>query len=187
MNFPVKIYNLLCKTLEISKFGEFFTKKPTVFLFWHSNFFVLPYAFKDSPVYVLVSPSRDGEIISRFLYHFNLGTIRSSQRRDRFKGLREMVDVLGKGGNIAITPDGPIGPRKKFKRGTISLLKALNVRVVFVGVAYSSFWELDTWDSFRIPMPFSKVIIYAYESFPKDEREAEGLLNLADSLARSLL
>jgi Uncharacterized protein conserved in bacteria len=107
MNFPVKIYNLLCKTLEISKFGEFFTEKPTVFLFWHSNFFVLPYAFKDSPVYVLVSPSRDGEIISRFLYHFNLGTIRSSQRRDRFKGLREMVDVLGKGGNIAITPDGP--------------------------------------------------------------------------------
>jgi hypothetical protein len=36
-------------------------------------------------------------------------------------------------------------------------------------------------------MPFSKVVIYAYESFPKDEREAEELLNLADSLARSLL
>ncbi len=187
MRFPVKFYYLLCRTLEISKFGEFFVGKPTLFFFWHSNFFILPYAFQGSPVYVLVSPSRDGEIISKFLSHFGIGTIRSSQRKDKFKGLREIIKVLENGGNVAITPDGPIGPRRKFKSGTVSLIRELKVRVVFVGVAYSSFWELDTWDAFRIPMPFSRVSIYAYEALPKDDKEAEKFLSFADELARSLL
>jgi Uncharacterized protein conserved in bacteria len=187
MSFLIKSYELLCETLEISKFGEFFNEKPTIFFFWHSNFFILPYAFQSSPVYVLVSPSKDGEIIAKYLTHFKIGVIRSSQRRDRFKGLREIFGVLENSGNVAITPDGPLGPRKKFKKGTVSLIRKLNVRVVFVGVAYSSFWELNTWDALRIPMPFSKVVIYGYEGFPEDEEDAEYLLNFADDLARSLL
>lgn len=187
MRFLLNIYGFLCGTYNIKGYGEFFTQKPTVFFFWHSNFFVLPYAFKNSPVYILISPSRDGEIISKVVEYFGLGVIRSSYRRNKYYGLREIFHSIKSGKNICITPDGPLGPMKRFKRGTVSLIKRLNVRTVFVGVAYSHFWELDTWDRFRIPMPFASVVIYAFEGYPNTEREAEEMLNHADKLARSLL
>ncbi len=187
MKFLVNLYENLCKTYNIRKYGEFFTQRPTVFFFWHSNFFVLPYAFKNSPVYILISPSRDGEIITRFVGYFGLGVIRSSHRKNKYYGLKEIIRSVEEGKNICITPDGPLGPRGRFKRGTVSLIKRLNVRTVFVGVAYSHFWELDTWDRFKIPMPFASVVIYAFEGYPNSEMEAEEMLNHADELAGSLL
>ncbi len=187
MNSLVKTYEILCRSYHIRVHGRFFTEKPTVFFFWHSKFFVLPYVFRNKPVRVLISPSRDGEIIDRFIRYFGLKSIRSSYRRGRFAGLKRMIEVLNYGENIAITPDGPLGPPRRFKRGTISTINKLGVRCVFVGVAYSNFWKLDTWDNFEIPMPYSSVSIYALEGKPTNEKEAEELMNTSIRNAARLL
>lgn len=187
MNLLVKIYETLCRSYNIRVYGIFFTEKPTVFFFWHSKFFVLPYVFRDKPVRVLISPSRDGEIIDRFIRYFGLKSIRSSYRKEKFAGLRKMIEVLNEGGNVAITPDGPIGPPRRFKKGTISTINKLGVRCVFVGISYSNFWRLDTWDNFEIPMPYSSVSIYALEGNPRDEREAEELMEISIRNAARLL
>ncbi len=186
IKFAKVVYEVVCKTYSIRTYGEFFSDKPALFFFWHSKFFILPYVFRNTPVKVLISPSRDGDIISKFISLFGLGSIRSSYRKNRFAGISEIKKQASMGFNIAITPDGPLGPPGRFKRGTVSLIKKFNLRCVFVGVEYLSFWKLGTWDGFEIPMPFTKIIIYALEGYPENEMEAENMLNEASLIARSL-
>ena len=183
-----RIYDLLVGTLRIRIVGEVFRKgKPTLFFFWHRNLFPLPHAFRSTPIRVMVSPSMDGRRIGELVLRKGLGVIWSSQHKSPYRGVVEVVRSLREGWNVAITPDGPKGPPTVFKENTLMLARRLNVRMVFAGVAFSSAYVLPSWDSFRVPMPFSSVAVLLREAYPETPEEASSLLTSLDDEAFNYL
>ena len=58
---------------------------------------------------------------------------------------------------IIVTVDGPKGPRKVAKEGSVKLAKKYNVPIVAASAISSSFWELPSWDKTKIPKPLIRV------------------------------
>jgi lysophospholipid acyltransferase (LPLAT)-like uncharacterized protein len=107
----------------------------------------------------LISPSRDGEIGAMLVRRFGGRVIRGSSTHTGAKALRDYYQALVKE-NISpvITPDGPRGPRFKFKPGAILLAQMSGRPIVPMAYAASRAW-LIKWDKFVIPVPGSRIAI----------------------------
>jgi lysophospholipid acyltransferase (LPLAT)-like uncharacterized protein len=91
--------------------------------FWHGRLLLMPFAVKGVKAKVLISRHRDGEFIARVIRFFGLGTVRGSHRKGGVTSIREMITAAREGWNIAVTPDGPKGPKQRIKEGLIELAK----------------------------------------------------------------
>ena len=70
-----------------------------------------------------------------------------------------MKRLIGQGYDVAITPDGPRGPRYHLNPGMITVAQKTGALVMPIQVSYSSRWQLKSWDAFQIPKPFARVDI----------------------------
>jgi lysophospholipid acyltransferase (LPLAT)-like uncharacterized protein len=102
----------------------------SIVCFWHARLLMMPFAKKWDPIKVLISRHRDGEFIARVIQFFNVGTIRGSYKKMSISSLREIIDNLKAGIDIAITPDGPKGPRYTVKSGIIDLARLSGKTIV---------------------------------------------------------
>jgi lysophospholipid acyltransferase (LPLAT)-like uncharacterized protein len=98
--------------------------------FWHARLLMMPFAKKWGPTKVLISLHRDGEFIARVMRFFNVGTIRGSYKKMSISSLREIMSNLRAGIDVAITPDGPKGPRYTVKSGIIDLARLSGKTIV---------------------------------------------------------
>lgn len=139
------------------------TQPPVIWVFWHNRLFVMAHFFNrylpGRPGAALTSASKDGEILAAFLKRFGIRPIRGSSSRRGAAALLEMKRTLAEGRDIGITPDGPRGPRYRFSPGAVALAQQTGAALVPAHVAYSSCWQLASWDGFMIPKPFSRVHI----------------------------
>lgn len=138
---------------------------------WHSRVPVGPATWPQGPerpeIRVLVSQSRDGELIARVIARLGLPSIRGSslKKTDTHKNkggeqaFRDMVKWVKDGGAMAITPDGPRGPVEVMQKGAVALARVSGAPVLFVGVAVNPCIRLKTWDRTIIPLPFAKAAI----------------------------
>lgn len=154
---------ILALTLRTKYIGEDkLPEKPYIFAFWHSRIPLMTLGFRGEPIKVLISTSRDGEIavrvLSRFGYRFIRGT--ASDPKKGAPSLREILRSLRKDKSlIAITPDGPKGPKEEVKPG-IAFAAALSGKaVVPIGGSVRRKIILNTWDNFILPLPFSEMVI----------------------------
>ena len=73
--------------------------------------------------------------------------------------MRDYYEALVKRGiSPAITPDGPRGPRNKFKPGAILLAQMSGRPMLPMAFAATRAWRIK-WDRFVIPWPFSRIAI----------------------------
>ncbi len=91
--------------------------------FWHGRLLAMPFATSGRRAKVLISRHRDGEFIARVIRFFGLGSVRGSSGKSTLAGLREMLVDLKNGFDIAVTPDGPKGPRFVVKPGLIEVAR----------------------------------------------------------------
>lgn len=98
--------------------------------FWHGRLLMMPFANFRGKGKVLISRHRDGELIARVMDYFGLSAIRGSHRKAMVSSLREIVHDLREGFDVAITPDGPKGPRYKVKEGIVELAKLTGKAIV---------------------------------------------------------
>lgn len=91
--------------------------------FWHSRLLLMPFAKKGGGGKVLISRHRDGEFIARVVAFFGIGTVRGSYRKGSVSSLREILHDLRDNIDVAITPDGPKGPRFEVKNGIVELAR----------------------------------------------------------------
>jgi lysophospholipid acyltransferase (LPLAT)-like uncharacterized protein len=154
---------------------------PVIYTFWHNRIlaitptFLLHYPAGRRGVSVLTSPSRDGEILARVVGHFGMGSVRGSSSRRGVTALRECLQILEQGGDLAITPDGPRGPRYAMGPGLVLLLQQSKARMLPMHARFRSAVRLKTWDRFAIPLPFSRidVTIGPYQTAAPTETEAD--------------
>jgi len=107
----------------------------------------------------LISPSVDGELGAMLVRRFGGAVIRGSSTHTGARALRDYYQALMQQDiSPIITPDGPKGPRFRFKPGAILLAQMSGRPMLPMAYAASHAW-LVKWDKFVIPMPFARIAI----------------------------
>lgn len=107
----------------------------------------------------LISPSVDGEVPAMIARRLGAEVIRGSSTHTGARALRDYYNLLVKEQvSPVITPDGPKGPRFKFKPGGILLAQISGRPLLPMAYASSRAW-LVSWDKFVIPWPFARIAI----------------------------
>lgn len=130
--------------------------QPVIFAFWHSRGLPATFKYQRKNIHVLVSPSRDGEWLAQMVQKFGFGVVRGSTRQGPVGAVRQLVEVLQQGHDVAITPDGPLGPREQAHAGAVYVAKQSGCPIVPFSFDCSAKWTLNSWDRFIIPKPFSR-------------------------------
>lgn len=132
----------------------------------------------------LVSPSKDGDILTNVLHRWGYKVERGSSSRSGLEALARAVARVKKGecNRVVITPDGPRGPRHRLKRGAFLAAQELHLPVYFLSVHYKNAHVLEkSWDKFEVPLPFSKVLIEVKQidlaGYPEEIPEQHEWLN----------
>ena len=143
-------------------------------VFWHGRLLMTPVVYGGRGLKILISRHRDGELISRTVRYFGLGTIRGSSTRGGIAGIKGLVRALQNGYDVAFAPDGPRGPRYKVQPGVIQLAK-LSGRPIFPFTFSATPRKvLHSWDRFIIPLPFSHGVFVWGDPIWVDPAEDEG-------------
>lgn len=136
---------------------------PVVFSFWHNRILAVTAAFLRSypagrnGVLVLTSASRDGMWLGELVGRLGMGAVRGSSSRRGATAMRELMEKVAAGHDIAITPDGPRGPRYNLGAGLVYLAQKAAIPVIPIHVRFGRRLRLRTWDEFSIPLPFSQI------------------------------
>lgn len=130
-----------------------------ILAFWHARMLPLTFTHRDRGCAVLVSRSRDGELIARTLERLGFVTARGSSTRGGGAGALEMLEWADEGRILGFTPDGPRGPAERVKPGLAWLASRSGYAVVPLATAAKRAWVLGSWDRFRIPWPFARVVV----------------------------
>lgn len=135
--------------------------KGVIMALWHGRTMLPVYYCRGLGVWAITSLSRDGEIQTGVVSRFGYRIIRGSSGRGGMKAALIASKKLQEGGVLSITPDGPGGPPNEVQDGTIFLAERAGCAIIPVGVGASRFKVIPrTWDSYTVPLPFSRVVIY---------------------------
>ncbi len=148
------------------------TDRRFVLAFWHRHLLMMPYSYRGRRISVLISRSRDGELIARTIERLGIGTARGSSSRGAVAGLRALLRLAKAGQDIAFTPDGPRGPRGVVQPGVLVAAQATGWPIVPVALAASRARRLRSWDRMVVPLPFGRVH-YVYGPALAVERGAD--------------
>ncbi len=101
-------------------------------------------------------------LLAKILKKWNYNVVRGSSSTGGDVALGIMVDYAKNKYSIAITPDGPRGPRHKFKAGAVITAKKTKIPVVLAGIGFKRKKILSNWDKFEIPYFFTTArIVYS--------------------------
>jgi len=103
----------------------------------------------------LISPSREGEIMSRLAHAHGVTPIRGSSSRTGSQALESLAEAVEKGVSPMMYGDGPRGPAGVFKPGAVILASRTGAPLFLIGAAVDRFWRLKSWDATHVPKPFS--------------------------------
>jgi len=119
----------------------------------------LPY-FANSRLCILISRSKDGQILASAVEHMGYQTVRGSSHRGGVVGLLSLIKKMQEGYGTVLAVDGPRGPRFKVKQGAQMVSQKVKRPIVPVrAFPQSKYVFKKSWNLATIPMPFSKVII----------------------------
>ncbi|MBR6162903.1 lysophospholipid acyltransferase family protein [bacterium] len=162
LSFLVKAFFKIEEQFAWFKNINYPSQKQVIFALWHAHQCALYCCEDKDKLNVLISKSRDGEIITRATKFMGINVVRGSQNRGGARASIELIQKLEQGENIAITIDGPKGPRRKVKEGIIVIAKQTQVPIVPL-VWYSpekNFLNIkSSWDGLRVPIGFIKILV----------------------------
>lgn len=136
--------------------------QPFLLAFWHGRGVMVAQAYwrvGGRRIKILISEHRDGELIAATMAHWGYGAVRGSTKRGAVKGARGMLRAARAGYDLAISPDGPRGPREILQEGVIELARMSGLPIV--PVTYSARWakRFASWDGFLLPLPGARVVV----------------------------
>jgi lysophospholipid acyltransferase (LPLAT)-like uncharacterized protein len=134
-------------------------KKPFILSLWHCNAFTGPILIRDMDLYILISQSRDGELINRIVKRFNNHSVRGSSSKGGIQALKVLIKIAREGKRILITPDGPRGPAFKLQPGIITLASQTGIPIIPFHHESIKQKKAKSWDAMRIPALFNTIIV----------------------------
>lgn len=152
---------------------------PVIIAFWHGRIMLAHAGWQahsgGKPTSTLISQSREGEVIARAALTLGIDSIRGStakggQDKGGADAMRGMIRHLKTGGAVAITPDGPKGPRMRAELGAVQLARLTGAPIM--GMAWSTAHRrvFESWDRFMLPMPFGRGVYVFGDPIHVDRR-----------------
>ncbi|MDR1122881.1 MAG: lysophospholipid acyltransferase family protein [Endomicrobium sp.] len=172
----VLMCRMIDKTLRKKSLNDtFHYSKPSIYPFWHGSEFPILMSNQKRNIVIMVSLSKDGELLSRVLQSFGYLTVRGSSTRGGERALIEIIRYACKGYSSAFAADGPKGPRRQLKLGIIYVARKTGIPIVPINCSPKNKIILkNTWDKTIIPLPFSKTIqIYGEPIYINKEDDIE--------------
>jgi lysophospholipid acyltransferase (LPLAT)-like uncharacterized protein len=127
---------------------------PCIFACRHGQLLPLLWSMEPCGLTVVVSRSRDGELLARLLRPYGFALVRGSSSAGGRVAAREALRVLGRGGRLGMAVDGPRGPRGTVQEGLLRLAQQAGVPVVPLKAhAPHALVLRGTWDHFELPCP----------------------------------
>lgn len=167
---------------------------PVIYCIWHNRLaLAMPiwHQFRRSKktsakLAAISSASKDGAIVAGVLERFGAQPVRGSSSRRGVHAMIEMVKWGKKGYDLAVTPDGPRGPKYSVQPGVVSLAQMTGFPILPISYALSRKITLKSWDNFQIPLPFARCDVYCTDLI-EIPREAKDRERLAEDLREQLL
>jgi len=158
-------------TLRVKEIGETGVSpgigpRPAVFAFWHRQILAGGWHFRNQKIAMLISPSFDGDLIARTSEHLGFVPVRGSSSRGGGSALLALERAYNDGQYTAFTADGPRGPVNVAKPGATLLAQRTGASVRAFCILPERAWQLNSWDRFLIPKPFSRVIVVWAQPVP---------------------
>lgn len=148
-----------------------------IFVAWHGDLLSQPmnyFHFRPKGIVkTMISQSKDGEIISKVYSLLGVESIRGSSSKGATKALISTIREITSGSDVALTPDGPRGPRFSIADGVIAIAQKSGAKVVVLNSKPSKYWQFNSWDRFVLPKPFGKIDFYLSEPFDISNLEFE--------------
>jgi lysophospholipid acyltransferase (LPLAT)-like uncharacterized protein len=168
------------------------TGSPAIIAFWHERLPMMPMLWTkvhqhfpeaaDWHPHVLVSRHRDGRFIGDIVSRFDLIMIHGSTSRGGAAALRSLVKVLRGGSPVAITPDGPRGPRRQAAEGVAQLAAFAKVPVLPTAGATRRHRLLPSWDRMMLPLPFTRGVLVCGPAITVETADEAALAAITQAL-----
>ena len=188
----------LYRVMRIDYLGECYprqlveSEKPAIYAFWHDQLLMMVKGYLgDRNLKVLISASKDGELIARTMTAFGYGAVRGSSNRGATEALKEMLRLARTSSSLVITPDGPKGPRHVLKPGVVQVAKRSGRPIVPMTFACSHGRRFGSWDRFLLPYPWARGVysygepIYYAPGESVDDFQERVELGMAENLRRA--
>ncbi|MFA5701829.1 MAG: lysophospholipid acyltransferase family protein [Desulfuromonas sp.] len=124
---------------------------------WHDQLLLMAKAYKFN-AQILISASRDGELIARAMAYMGQKAVRGSSSRGGSGAFKQLLRLTREPYDLVITPDGPRGPRHEIKEGVVHLARLSKRGVVPMTMACSRGHRFASWDKFLLPYPFGRLV-----------------------------
>ncbi len=163
----IRAWWLMCRVVAVrgaEHLEQALARSPSLIpCFWHQHqLYCAKYLLEQRSrikVAWLISPSVDGELGAMMVRRVGGHVIRGSSSHTGARAMRDYYQALVKEGiSPVITPDGPRGPRFRFKPGAILLAQMSGRPILPMAYAASRAWRIK-WDRFVIPVPLSLIAI----------------------------
>jgi hypothetical protein len=157
--------------------------KPAIYVIWHNRLALCLEAYcrfvrprNATPgLAAMVSASKDGGFLTGVLERYGVQPVRGSSSRRGPQALLELAGWAERGYDLAITPDGPRGPRYVVQQGVMSLGQITGLPII--PVSYVLNWRIQakSWDGFLVPLPFAKwtLVMGPPMRVPREATDAE--------------
>jgi lysophospholipid acyltransferase (LPLAT)-like uncharacterized protein len=146
-------------------------RESMVFSFWHDQLLLMPMAYSGPGAQILISSSKDGELIARTIKYLGYDAVRGSSSRGGRSAFRELLNLSRQPVDIVVTPDGPRGPRHQIKDGILQLARLGGRAIVPVAFVCSKGHRFSSWDRFLLPYPFGRGVFVYGEPVFYDQQE----------------
>lgn len=139
-------------------------RSPAIYCIWHNRLALSMEAYygyikkhnDTAGLAAMASASRDGGMLIAVLEFSGVQPVRGSTSRRGPQALRELTTWARRNYDLAITPDGPRGPRYVVQEGIIALAQLTGFPIVPVTFNLDRKISVRSWDGFQIPLPFSR-------------------------------
>lgn len=167
-----------------------------MFCMWHDHIVMAVFSSRTYSLAGLISQHRDGGYLADSVQIAGIHPVRGSTSRGGMEAVREILSRPDL--HLAMTPDGPRGPRRKMKDGIVYMSSRSERPIIPTALLASKFWSIPgSWTDMMIPRPFSKVLlitgspIIVPEDLPREEmvRWSEALeleMNRLDRIAHRI-
>lgn len=134
--------------------------EPAIGAFWHRSIFPAIWIWRNRRIVVLNTVNFDGQWTRRVIERLGFGTAQGSSSRGAIEGLTSLAHHLEQGRHVALTIDGPRGPRYIAKPGPVILARRTGKPISVFHIAVKSGHTFrKSWDLFRLPYPFSQAVM----------------------------
>ena len=147
-----------------------------VYATWHQRMSYHFHHFGKRHVTMMISRSRDGEYAAAVARWLGFKNVRGSSTRGGSQALKELVARITQGEIAGMLADGPQGPPRIAKTGSVVMARDTGVPLIGVSWGGDRCWVFNSWDRYLLPKPFSRVsVCYAEPIFVPRSAQGEEL------------